>query len=386
MKISHKLLVLCSIPMTAFLVVSALYALSWLEKKNDIAAVRSNIVLFRGISGLVNEAQKERGLSNVFLTTGNSGPMTTQRGNTDRALARLAELRAPLALPAPLRQTLDDALAIVPQARRLVDNKAASAEVLAAYSRCIRELLHAARAIPDLRDIGDGMRATFISMDYLERAKENAGLLRGTLSPLIAADAPLPPGMIDRLAALKTSMDAALSADALTLTEESRAILRSLLASSSWKAADNAFQQVAARAESGGFGVSQDEFWKNTTSAIDELNRIRDVEFQAFETRMDRSHEDATDALRLLCLIIVGVIAGISPVLIAVILSITRPIHRLIAYADAVVRLGKKFLGRRVLILDKRSGNRIYVYTLSECANKNILEKFRLHCVKVVNA
>ena len=336
MKISHKLLVLCSIPMTAFLVVSALYALSWLEKKNDIAAVRSNIVLFRGISGLVNEAQKERGLSNVFLTTGNSGPMTTQRGNTDRALARLAELRAPLALPAPLRQTLDDALAIVPQARRLVDNKTASAEVLAAYSRCIRELLHAARAIPDLRDIGDGMRATFISMDYLERAKENAGLLRGTLSPLIAADAPLPPGMIDRLAALKTSMDAALSADALTLTEESRAILRSLLASSSWKAADDAFQQVAARAESGGFGVSQDEFWKNTTRAIDELNRIRDVEFQAFETRMDRSHEDATDALRLLCLIIVGVIAGISPVLIAVILSITRPIHRLIAYADAV--------------------------------------------------
>ena len=336
MKISHKLLVLCSIPMTAFLVVSALYALSWLEKKNDIAAVRSNIVLFRGISGLVNEAQKERGLSNVFLTTGNSGPMTTQRGNTDRALARLAELRAPLALPAPLRQTLDDALAIVPQARRLVDNKAASAEVLAAYSRCIRELLHAARAIPDLRDIGDGMRATFISMDYLERAKENAGLLRGTLSPLIAADAPLPPGMLDRLAALKTSMDAALSADALTLTEESRAILRSLLASSSWKAADDAFQQVAARAESGGFGVSQDEFWKNTTSAIDELNHIRDVEFQAFETRMDRSHEDATDALRLLCLIIVGVIAGISPVLIAVILSITRPIHRLIAYADAV--------------------------------------------------
>ena len=298
MKISHKLLVLCSIPMTAFLVVSALYALSWLEKKNDIAAVRSNIVLFRGISGLVNEAQKERGLSNVFLTTGNSGPMTTQRGNTDRALARLAELRAPLALPAPLRQTLDDALAIVPQARRLVDNKAASAEVLAAYSRCIRELLHAARAIPDLRDIGDGMRATFISMDYLERAKENAGLLRGTLSPLIAADAPLPPGMLDRLAALKTSMDAALSADALTLTEESRAILRSLLASSSWKAADDAFQQVAARAESGGFGVSQDEFWKNTTSAIDELNHIRDVEFQAFETRMDRSHEDATDALR----------------------------------------------------------------------------------------
>ena len=336
MKISHKLLVLCSIPMTAFLVVSALYALSWLEKKNDVAAVRSNITLFRGISGLVNEAQKERGLSNVFLTTGNSGPMTTQRGNTDRALARLAELRAPLELPAPLRQELDDALAIVPQARRMVDNKASSAEVLDIYSRSIRGLLRAARAIPDLRDIGDGMRATFISMDYLEKAKENAGLLRGTLSPLIAADAPLPPGLIDRLAALKTGMDAALSADALTLTEESRAILRSLLASSSWKAANDAFQQVAARAESGGFGVNQDDFWKNTTSAIDELNRIRDVEFQAFETRMDRSHEDATDALRLLCLIIVGVIAGISPVLIGVILSITRPIHSLIAYADAV--------------------------------------------------
>lgn len=57
-----------------------------------------------------------------------------------------------------------------------------------------------------------------------------------------------------------------------------------------------------------------------------------------------------------------------------------------IAYADAVVRMGKKFLGRRALILDKRSGNRIYVYTLSECANKNILEKFRLHHVEVVNA
>ena len=101
MKISHKLLVLCSIPMTAFLVVSALYALSWLEKKNDVAAVRSNITLFSGISGLVNEIQKERGLSNVFLTTGNSGPMTTQRGNTDKALARLAELRGPLELRAP---------------------------------------------------------------------------------------------------------------------------------------------------------------------------------------------------------------------------------------------------------------------------------------------
>lgn len=179
MKISHKLLVLCSIPMTAFLVVSALYALSWLEKKNDVAAVRDNIALFRGISGLVNEAQKERGLSNVFLTTGNSGPMTTQRGNTDRALARLAELRAPLALPAPLRQELDDALAIVPQARRMVDNKAASAEVLAAYSRSIRGLLRAARAIPDPRDIGDGVRATFISMDYLEKPRKTPGSCAG---------------------------------------------------------------------------------------------------------------------------------------------------------------------------------------------------------------
>ena len=336
MKISHKLLVLCSIPMTAFLVVSVLYALSWLEKKNDVAAVRDNITLFRGISSLVNEVQKERGLSNVFLTTGNSGPMTTQRGHTDKTLARLAELRRPLELPAPLRQSLDGTLAVLPQARRMADSKAASADVLAVYSRIIRELLLAARAIPDLRDIGDGMRATFISMDYLEKAKENAGLLRGTLAPLLAADAPLPPGMPDRLAALKTSMDAALAADALTLTEESRAILRGLLVSPAWKAADAAFQKVVARAAAGGFGVTQEDFWKHMTSGIDELNRIRDVEFRAFETRMIRSHEDATAALRTLCLIIAGVLAVISPVLIAVILSITRPIHGLIAYADAV--------------------------------------------------
>lgn len=66
MKISHKLLVLCSIPMTAFLVVSALYALSWLEKKNDVAAVRGNIALFRGISGLVNEARRNAACPTSF--------------------------------------------------------------------------------------------------------------------------------------------------------------------------------------------------------------------------------------------------------------------------------------------------------------------------------
>ncbi len=322
--------------MLAFLVISALYAFTWLEKKNDIAAVRANISLFRGLSGLVNETQKERGLSNVFLITNDGAPMKAQRRNADDALARVAALRSAVALTARQNQELDATLAVFPEARRRTDERASSAEVMGIYSSIVDRLLGVARTLPDLKDIGDGMRGAFISMDILEGAKENAGLLRGTLAPLIAADRALNASVVERLTALKIRMETDLNSDVLTLTEKSRGMLRALRASGAWKEADDAIQEILHKADTGSFGVNGDTFWKNITGVIDELNRIQDIEFQAFETRMSQTYDDASEALLALCGVIAVVIALISIAIVTVMLSITRPIRRLITYADEV--------------------------------------------------
>ena len=336
MKISHKLLLLCSIPMLAFLVISVLYALVWLEKRDALSEVGNNIALFRGLSGLVNETQKERGLSNVYLTTGDKAVITAQRKNTDAALARLAELRGPVLLSPTQGRELAALSGKIADARRLVDARAASAEVLQAYSRIVGSQLALARALPDLRDMGDGMCTTFTSLLLLEDAKESAGLLRGTLTALITADKALDTATLDRLMALRSGMDTHLGSGLLTLTADSRAILDGLRSSADWKEAETSLQSVIARAASGQFGVSADQFWKNMTAIIDGLNKIRDVEFEAFESRMRLVHAEASSTLVELCVIIAAVIVLISVVLVLVILSITRPIRQLIAYADRV--------------------------------------------------
>ncbi|WP_299393892.1 methyl-accepting chemotaxis protein [uncultured Desulfovibrio sp.] len=336
MKISHKLFLLCSIPMLAFLVISTLYAFVWLEQRNDIAAVRANIALFRGLSDVVNETQKERGLSNVFLHTNDGAAMTQQRRRTDDALSRLPSLRHLVTLDARQQRELDATLDRIPEARRLVDARDSSAQVLTAYSDIVAGLLRSAHRLSSLEDVGGGMQAIFLSMDTLERAKESAGLLRGTLAPLIAADKPLPSGLVDRLSELRVRLESALQSDTLTLTKEALDRLQALRESEPWKAADAALQRVVAGADSGAFGVDGAAFWKNTTAIIDELNHIRDMEFHFFENRMGSRYDDASRTLYFLCGVIAVILAVISAVLVAVILSITRPIRRLITYADEV--------------------------------------------------
>ena len=313
MKISHKLLLLCSIPMLAFLVISILYALVWLEKRDALSEVGNNIALFRGLSGLVNETQKERGLSNVYLTTGDKAVITAQRKNADAALERLAELRVPVLLTPAQGQDLAALGGKIADARRLVDARATSAEVLQAYSRIVRSQLSLAGALPDLRDMGDGMRTTFTSLLLLEDVKESAGLLRGTLTALITAGKPLAPATLDRVMALRSGMETHLDSGLLTLTADSRAILDSLRASAGWKEAETALQNVIAQAASGQFGVDADQFWKNMTAIIDGLNKIRDVEFEAFESRMRLVQDEASSTLVELCVIIAAVITWVRP-------------------------------------------------------------------------
>ena len=67
MKISQKLFLVCGIPMVAFLLASGLYLQIWWQQKDDLNEIRQNISLFTSISGVIHEAQKERGLTDIFL-------------------------------------------------------------------------------------------------------------------------------------------------------------------------------------------------------------------------------------------------------------------------------------------------------------------------------
>jgi len=329
MKFTWRLVGLTAFPFVAFLVVSVWgVVLQKFEEKSIAELMKTNIVLASAESDLVNELQKERGMSALFLNKGlDKSAIDTQRQQSDKVLS-------------PFRKALDfgqigqenkrkalEGLDALDSLRQAVDGGLSVKENIQRYSQIIGRLLDLGTAIanaPTTKGIGK----VLLTLNLLEAAKENAGKLRATMSSLLAANRPLSIEGIQAIVGLKANVDVNLDSPALALSRESRENLDQFRKSDAWKEVDRVFVLMVGKAAEGEFGVDGAGFFRTITTQVENIGSLVKNETAWTMKRADEiGSQAATGMMATMAMILV-----ISVLLLAlgygVIRSITGPLKR----------------------------------------------------------
>lgn len=333
MKISQKLYLLASIPMLAILALGGLYAYQYVKIKIATEDTANNVHMFISISGMINEVQKERGLSNGYLASGDKSKVNSQRPLTDSSSGIVNKSLVPVKLTQAKSQEFSDILNSIERMRNNVDQGTTSAEVMSGYSQIVQSLMEYGRHVANLTDIGEGLCLTFTSLEILEDAKENAGLLRGTLSGILKSDKAIDESTVARISGFISGLKTNMTSRLLSLSSESRSILNNLQSSSSWKEMEHITSSVIAKSGSGNYGMSSDRFWEIMSDIIAEMTKIRDTEFRLFDRIATEKLAIANGSIIKIIVSLFALIGILSLAVLFVIRSITSPIGNLVSYS-----------------------------------------------------
>jgi methyl-accepting chemotaxis protein len=271
-----RLIGLTLIPFLAFLGISIWgVILVKIEEKQISGLMESNINLSAASSTLVNEIQKERGMSAVFLNKGlEKSQLDTQRESADKSVSPFVKALDLSRLPLEGKERATNALKGLASQREEVDKGAIPAkESIARYTQLINHLLDLGNAISNM-PTSKGIGKIIGTINLLEAAKESAGRLRATMASLLAANRPLNIDDLQAMVRLKSNVDVNLSSPALVLTKGSKEKLQQFSDSEAWKEVNRVFVLMIQKAQEGNFGVDSAGFFKVITQQVEDIGLL----------------------------------------------------------------------------------------------------------------
>ncbi len=216
------------------------------------------------------------------------GELNAQRKETDDALEafRMALEQSslePNQKRAFLPQTLD-----LPGLRSQIGISLTSpSQAIQAYTDRVDKLMACLGAIGNAPTTG-GVGKGFVSLLILETAKENAGILRATISAVLGENVPITVAKLSHFSALYSNIYANMNSKALTLSEQGRATLADLPTRPHWQEVAKTVNTVMEKAWEGNFGLDLQNFWSQITRMIDDLGGIIQSENQKLEERASK--------------------------------------------------------------------------------------------------
>jgi methyl-accepting chemotaxis protein len=131
----------------------------------------------------------------------------------------------------------------------------------------------------------------------IETAKENAGILRATLSAILGADKPIPQERLITVINLKSNIDVNLSSKALTVSAKNRALLTALADRPHWKEVERVTEVVIAKAREGEFGIEPATFWGQISQMVDDLGALVADENKTMLEKTVKIEKDSMNSL-----------------------------------------------------------------------------------------
>mgnify|MGYP002347374950 CR=1 FL=1 len=234
-----------------------------------------NMACFQAASELITELQRERGRTSMFLTnTLSRNELESQRQQTD---ARLTAYRRALVMSA---LSFEDQSQFAPESLRLDTLRAqvgqslsTPAETIKSYTELIAKIglcMSVITNAPTTGGIGKGLMTVLV----IENAKENAGILRATLSGILGADKPIPLERLIALSNLRSRIEANLSSKAITLSAANKPLLVEFPHRSHWKEMHRVTDAVIEKAREGNYGIDGRGFWAQISQVIDDLGGL----------------------------------------------------------------------------------------------------------------
>lgn len=237
--------------------------------------------LTQSISGFLDEAQRERGISALYLASAGrlyGSRLPAQWSITDPCLAglRAARERHRGRIPAEAQLCLDRALETadkVAAGRGAIEALAVSAvDAIARYSTMNSELLAVIDALAS-RSIEPILRPTALAWMALLHAKEKTGIERAQLASAFACDR-YGDGQYALISALIAASETYLHLFAAAAPAAAEQLLRRSL-QSEVVAAVAGMERIAMRKQDGGFGVDPEDWFVTVSQKMD---LFRDVE------------------------------------------------------------------------------------------------------------
>ena len=326
--IRAKLFLMTSVPITLVAGLSAVLFYSRVDEYRTTRLMDENAQLFRTTSAAVNQLQRERGRSSVFLNRGSGRTeLDAQRSETDAKVQTLTDVLQTAALQ---QKNKERALAAITDVRRLrnaVDQEIPSGDSFRRYNdviACLMELEITAVEGKTTKGIGK----QFVNVLLLETAKEHAGQMRATLAGILAADRAIDEDAVLRVARLKANVESNLTSPALSLGDTARKDISQKMESAAWREVDGVYRRVLSKAREGKYGIAADAFFATITQQIDDIGALTERELAAVSAKVDKIRAEAHRDLWTLGggLAVAVVFAGFASLMAA--RSIVRPIRR----------------------------------------------------------
>ena len=293
MKIVHRILLIGLLPLLAFLGATGVYLSQKFNDRTIFQEMERNIHLFRNISSLISDLQRERGGTALFLTGGTD--QTTVSNLREKTDVSLAPFKAALASSLLTEDKKRDVMDIEQQVQSFrseysLPSAALKDAEIAAYTKLISRLLATEGLITNTRTT-KGLGKVLSSLMILEMAKESAGQLRANGSGLLALDKALSNEQFALIMRLKSEVDVSLVSPALVLNNQSQYKLQSLPSESAWKEVEEVLNTLLLKAKEGGYSVPGKRFFEIMTQKINDIGLIIDDESKALEKRLITERE-----------------------------------------------------------------------------------------------
>ena len=334
-KIRNKLVLMLLFPLLAVLYFSVNGAWDKWGQAREMDTLLSLSELAVKTSAVVHEAQKERGMTALFL--GSKGTkfqaeLAEQHKATDTRTAALAEYlrkfdRARFGVS--FGTSLDEALGRVdktgPTRAAVTSVSIAAPEAIGHYTGMISSLLTVISRTTHLSGQGDLTRGLAAYVNFLQ-AKERTGIERALLSNTFAQDK-FGPGMYERFVAVVSAQDTYTAGFEALASDDDRDFARKTVAG---RASDEvARMRTVARekAATGGFETDATYWFKTMTDKINQMKQVEDRLSDGLVARATAGRQRAWAALFAFVLIGIAAVAAALVMAYALVRSITRSVN-----------------------------------------------------------
>ncbi|MBF0242559.1 MAG: methyl-accepting chemotaxis protein [Desulfamplus sp.] len=333
LKIGYKIVLVTLIPLMLFFTTGTMTVIQHWKELKVIKTMEKNMNLFRHTSALINELQKERGRTSLYLgdTSVGQGDMNNQRKLSDEKLKPFLESL----MSADIKQERKDSIKNIDESITQLRNQigstitesTASAQIYTQLIYRLIDTLSLTANAPTAHAIGKVMTSLLL----LESAKEGAGLTRATVSGVLSKNSPINNSLLDKIFTLKAETDINMNSRALTLPEESMNMIATLRDQEHWRKRDEIIMQVVEKFQTGEFGVDPKEYFRVATMVVDDLGKLVSNEIDKLEKRVEKLDKDITKKVIINITVIFGafILSAVSAIIM--IRSIVKPIKNTVA-------------------------------------------------------
>ena len=321
-----KLLLLGSIPLIAFLIVSTITVRRTVVDFFTVRNQQSNVAFIDAAADLLLHLQRERGTSSRFAGDSTlAGQLRTLRAETDAAVTEFEARYDASAVSASIANPLERSA--LQRVRADVDaSRLDPLQVIDAYTELITAVLYG-NQVASLQKTAGGIGKLISSVNIVLQAQEEIARFRGTVAGVLTTNRVLDAVQVQAVISAKAAAAAHLRSPGVLLAPDSAAAVEALLSGEQWAATDQAAAVLVRFHDLGQYPIDADSVWASASAVVDEVSRIAAGELERVRAANRATYTEIRALMLTFAVGVISVLVLVAALTALFMRSITAPIR-----------------------------------------------------------